>query len=283
MLREGALSQPRIITLLSKCFVPVAVNLYELRETNTPAAKVYRKIHKQKPQYQGFWIVTPAGKVLAGHQDYKSEETWPAEVYATLKKGLKAFGKVTPRKVSAHNPWPYRGKGIRPDGSARFAIYIRNINNGRLGGPGIIDSLTLSAKEFRELSPRAFQKGASWIVPDKVSRKLCKCLSPDSDLVTLPLPKEVKKVNLVGTVFDVKGNVAILTYQGNISAVHRHLYEKNKTNRCTARIQGAAEYDMKSRKMQALVFVLDGIFHNFQPFDREAQPIIAGVEWQLSR
>ena len=77
--------------------MPVAVNLYKTRNAQDAGGELFRSVQRQKDQYQGIWIVSPDGKVLAGHHEIKSHETWTQEVIATTDAALKIFGSVPPR------------------------------------------------------------------------------------------------------------------------------------------------------------------------------------------
>src|SRR5690242_6238826 len=102
--------------LISTRFVPVAVNLYKIRKAADVGGEFFRAVQKQQPNYQGLWVVSPDGKVLSAHHDHKDEKTWPDEVRAALRAGLRAFGDVPPRKAAWRDPLPLRGRGLRPDG-----------------------------------------------------------------------------------------------------------------------------------------------------------------------
>src|SRR5205823_3669921 len=84
------------------------------------AGDFFRAAQKQRPaQYQGLYLVSPDGKVLASHQNFKSHKTWPEELLDDLRPGLKAFGAVRPREVRRDDPTPRRGSGVRPDGRVK--------------------------------------------------------------------------------------------------------------------------------------------------------------------
>jgi hypothetical protein len=268
---------------ISKYYVPVAVNLNNLRKAKTAAGDLYRSIERQTSQYQGLWVVSPEGRVLAYHEHYKSEESWPGEVYAMLQKGLDASGTVRPRLVRWTEPLPNRGLGVRPDGSVSLAIYIRRLSSGRLKGAGTLDSLTLSASELEAFAPPATREGTRWLLPAAVARQLCRCLSPESDQASMPLPADVTQLRLAGEVHWERGDILTLVYTGQIAAVHKHPYEKGKTNHGEARIEGTGRYNARSGQLLSLTFVLDGVYYNFQPYHREPHPILAGIEWQCGQ
>jgi hypothetical protein len=275
------LSEPENVRLISTRLVPVALNLYTIREAKDAAGDFFRAVHKQRPNYQGLWMVSPEGKVLAAHHDHKDEETWPQEVRAFLRGGLRGFGDKPPRKVVWRDPLPLRGRGVRPDGSITLAVSIRITAGGQPSGPGAIDSINLSARELAELAPPKPAAGRGWSIPDEVTRKLAKCLSPSSDQSVMPRPEEVKECELIGNVRRVEDGVASLTFSGDIRAVHKNPFLKGKINRASARIHGAGLYDVGKKRMLALVLVLEGEFYSHAPYDREPIPIAAGVEWRL--
>ena len=100
------MSDQKVIRRVTTEFVPVAVNLYKVRHAKDAGGELFRSVQRQKDQYQGIWIISPQGKVLAGHHDIKSHETWSQEVLDTLDVSLKAFGPVSPRQVKPTNPLP---------------------------------------------------------------------------------------------------------------------------------------------------------------------------------
>ncbi len=182
--------------------MPVAVNLYKVRATKDAGGELFRSIQRQKDQYQGIWIVSPEGKVLAGHHDVKNHKTWTQEVLDTVHSGLKTFGPITPRKAKRTDPLPLRGQGVQSDGSVTLEIYVRQMLGGgresarsgvpasrlwlwdgklRTDGPVVIDRLTLPAKQWSAFAPPKIEPGTEWSVPEEVARQFCRVLIPSSD------------------------------------------------------------------------------------------------------
>jgi hypothetical protein len=95
------LSDQKVIHTVTTNFVPVAVNLYKVRQAKDEGGESFRSIQRQKDQYQGIWIVSPAGKVLAGHHEFKSRETWTQEVLETANAAVKSFGPLPPRQIKS--------------------------------------------------------------------------------------------------------------------------------------------------------------------------------------
>ena len=106
----GPLSNPAVIRLVSENVVPVAVNLYTIREDKGPAGDFFRKLNSQFVQYQGLYLAAPDGKLLVKKQMWTSEN-----VQAGLEEGLRAFGPVKPRH--GHSEYlARRGCGVDRDG-----------------------------------------------------------------------------------------------------------------------------------------------------------------------
>jgi hypothetical protein len=261
--------------------VPAAVNLYTVRKAKDTGGDLFRAVQKQKPQYQGIWIVSPDGKVLASQHDFKSERDNEKvrETLAVLEEGLRAFGQVNARPPTAGTGVLYRGEEFLPDGSVTLALYVRAYDNGRPLPRPVQDSFPLSAREFRDFAPPALKVGTQWTVPPEVANNLGRCLSPSSDQSTMPRPNEVTTVELRGRVRAVVQNEAWIGFHGVIKA--SHLYE-GKRNHGEAKIRGLASYNFETKRMMFISFVLEGTFRGFPPYD-EPRQIAAVAQWVQKR
>jgi hypothetical protein len=242
-------------------------------------------VQRQRPaQYQGLYLVTADGKVLASHQNFKSDKTWPQEVLADLQPGVKAFGDVKPRAVKPTDPLPERGVGVRADGGACLAVFLRYSIRGiplrELPNP-TIDSLVLTADEFGELGPAKAEAGARWNLSGSVGRKFHRVLGP-GDEDTMPRLQEVRSASLAGRVKSVEGGIAYLAYEGAIAGSHETQSKKGKCHG-EAKLTGVGVYDVKSRRLLSLVWVFDGTFRAPPPYDKEARPYSGVVEWHGER
>ena len=140
-----------MIRRISANFVPVAQNLYTIRVQKDAAGDFFRAAQKQKPNYQGFWIATADGKVIAAHQQFKDHKTWTQEVIETLDGAIRDFGPVEPRSVKPADPLPHRGMGVQPDGKACLAVYFCVLYSGKREAPPNIDSILLSPADLAAL------------------------------------------------------------------------------------------------------------------------------------
>jgi hypothetical protein len=268
-----------VIRKVSENFVPVAVNLYKLRKAKDAGGELFRSVQRQKDQYQGIWIVSPEGRVLAGHHDVKDHQQWPQEVLATLEAGLKAFGSVELRRPKANDPLPLRGVGLHGDSSATLAVYTRCLHRERPDGPPVLDSLTLSAKDLAGLVPPEIQVNANWPVPDAITRQFCRALSPSSDQSTMPRPEEVTKAKLIGHVVEVKDTVGRVSFKGEIHASHRY---EGKLSHGEARIVGTGTFDPATKRLLTLLLVFEGTHRAAPPYDKPRE-MGAVIEWASAR
>jgi hypothetical protein len=280
--------------------VPVALNLYKVREDKGEAGDFFRSVQKQKPNYQGLWVVSPDGKVLAAHQDMENmadpRGKWTQSALADLEAGLKAFGRtVEPRKVEKFDSLPHRGVGTQPDGRVTLAVtdrwvFVKDLSKDPPSdalGATVLDSITLTADELKGLAPPAAdaaKPGATWEVPEATSRKFYPLLSP-ADTV-FRNPKELTTVRLAGRVERVEGDVARLTYEGEIGAAHVGTKDEGKEGkRCSSEatlLGGVGTFDVKSGRLLSLTLVYRGQFRNYAPYDAPA-PFGAVVEWSAER
>src|SRR5262249_47576034 len=152
-------SDHEVIKLISTCFVPVAQNRHAMDRDRGEAGAFYHSVYKQSPQYQGLWLVSPDGQVLAdaGRHPGANEANWPKVVLAYLKAGLAKFGHVTPRHAPLTDHHPYKGIGERQDGSVILAVTqkvisknvdLAKVNEKTWMPEGIIDGMPLSAAEW---------------------------------------------------------------------------------------------------------------------------------------
>ena len=282
--------------------MPVAVNLYKVRQAKDAGGELFRSVQRQKDQYQGIWIVSSAGKVLAGHHDFQSRETWTTEVLDTANAALKAFGSVPPRQVKSADPLPFRGVGTQPDGSVCLAIYARQMLGGgkrsvpagvhasrhwlwdgalRPDGPAVIDSLTLTAKEWAALAPPKNQVGSTLAVPESVARQFCRVLIPSSDQSAMPRPDDAKLARLEGTVESIEDGLARIRLTGKWEAVHLLEGDAKRPLRGAATAEGFAMHDVKRQAMHSILLVFSGAYG--RPNDESVCASGAVVEWQSKR
>jgi hypothetical protein len=298
---------------VSHDFVPAAINLYRVRQANDGSRELFHSIQRQKDQYQGVWIVSPDGKVLAGRHDYADFNNGARELLETIDVGLTAFGPVKPRRVRPTETaagqtisaemisdfLPFRGKGVRDDGNVDLALYVRQMLGGgrqtippgiepdrawlwdgqfRPDGPPVIDTVVLSAEQWRTFSPPAVESGASWSVPAQVAREFTRLLTASSDQSAMPRPEDATLAELQCMVESVSGGEARIRLSGRWEMVHAIEQDKDRMLFGAATARGIAVYATKAHVLRSFVLVFDGTIRHGSP---DASPNRTGAvaEW----
>jgi hypothetical protein len=260
--------------------VPVALNLYKIREQKDAAGNFFRSLQKQKPNYQGFWISAPDGKLIAAFQNFKDHKTWTQEVIETLDGAIKDFGAVEPRKVKATDPLPNRGTGVQADGRLCLSVYFCILYNGKREAPPSIDSILLTPAELGQLAPPKLEAGAESTVPEAVARKFCRAISASSDTSHMPGPEDVTKVEMRARVESIQDGAARIRLTGSWEAVKVEGYDpKKRPTYSTSFGDGLLVVDLKAREPASLLMVFRGIWKNVTPYDAP-QTSAAVVEWK---
>jgi hypothetical protein len=270
--------------------VPVALNLHKIRVAKDEAGDFFRSVRGQKYQYQGLWLVTWDGRVLAGSVDWPPD--WTKKVLTALEAGLKEFGPVAPRRIRPTNPLPYQGIGVRPDGSVTLAvadkqIFVKDLT--QKVPPGAFGqlyfgSLTLSGAEWSALAPPDPRAGSQWSIPESIGRRFFPLLSVQ-DRKFLG-PEEVTEVQLVGRVASVRDGIASLAYQGRIAGLHHGTKSEAREGQelftGMTMIGGVGSYDTRAGAMLSLTWVWDCHYTNFYhpPYQGSPHRFGAVVEWR---
>lgn len=244
--------------------------------------------------------MSPDGKVLAGKHDYKDFKNGARELLDTLEAGLQAFGPVEPRKFEPTNPLPRRGAGVQEDGSVTLALYGRQMLGGGVGtmppgvtasrawiwngpyradGPSMVDSLTLSAEEWKGFHPSEAKAGATWTIPEPLARKLVRLISSSSDQSGMPRPEEATAAEVRATVESVEGDVARIRLAGRWECVHLPEGRKERVQYGASTAAGRAEFDLGRKSMTSLTMIFDSTIRHGRP---DAEPGRTGgvLEWR---
>lgn len=273
--------------------MPVALNLYKIRDEKGDAGDFFRAVQKQKPNYQGLWVVSPEGKVLSAHQDMTNmadgHGKWAKQALADLEAGLAAFGPVMSRRVEKSESLADRGMGVQSDGCVTLAVtdrwvFVKDLSRDPPRdalGATVLDSITLTAVEFKALAPREVTQGMAWTVPEETARKFFPLLSTGDTVFRDG--KEVTSVRLTGRVDAIADGMARLRYEGEIAAIHHGTKnEAREGQQCssTAKLLGGIGlYDVKTARLFSLTLVYDGLFRNYAPYDNPPARFGAVVEW----
>ncbi|MFQ3650281.1 MAG: hypothetical protein SNJ75_08115 [Gemmataceae bacterium] len=283
------MSDSGIIRQIRRNFVPVALNLYEIREAKGPAGDFFRAVKKQAPElYQGLYLVTPEGKLLAAHGKMEdSVEKWTTAVRATLDQALKITGPLPARPDAGGDPPGLRGKGFDPDGGSIWAVYTRPMVLGldRRGlGDHAIDSIHFTAADWKAMAPpRDAGVGTRWSLPQTTARKLHKALSPNSDANTLARPDEVTDATFTFRITRLRDGLATVRIDGHLAGIHTWQFEPNKGKKIRAAVGflGVGQVEVRSGRWRTLTLVGEGLYSHFPPYE-EPSKYGAVIEWHCN-
>jgi hypothetical protein len=260
--------------------VPVALNLYKIREQKDAAGDFFKSLQKQKSNYQGFWIANADGKLIAAHQQFKDHKTWTQEVIETLDGAIKDFGPVEPRTARVVDPLPFRGVGVQPDGRHCLSVYFCVLYHGKREAPPNIDSILLTPAELAALAPAKLEAGVEGTVPEAIARKFCRAISASSDTSHMPGPEDVTSVEMKAKVESVDGGVARVRLTGKWEAVKVEIYDpKKRPTYSTSSAEGLLTVDLEKKTPTSLLMVFGGTWRNVTPYDAPVASA-AVVEWK---
>jgi hypothetical protein len=278
-----------VIRRVSRSFVPVALNLYVIRKEKSAAGDFFRAVQKQRPaQYQGIYIVSPEGKVLATQgSEPPKPKSWTQDLLDAIDDGITAHGGVAARRPDAVDLLPDRGVGRRSDGSIVLAVYTRYLLSGldRRGfGSATLDSVVWSGTDRAQLELPDLASGDEVAAGPAGVRKLHRVLSPSSDANTMPRADELTRYRLTGRVERVRDGIAYLSFRGSIAGIHTVEFDPNKGKKIHAEMAftGVGACDAKTGKLLAITLLGDGQYKSYGPGDRPMR-YGAVVEWRLKR
>jgi hypothetical protein len=223
----------------------------------------------------------------------------------TIDEALATFGPVEPRRVQSVQTisaaLPYRGNGIRPDGSVDLALYVRQVLGGgretiprgvasgrawlwdgayRTDGPPVIDTVSFASTEWAAFTPQKIEPGARWSVPKKVTRAFTRLLSASSDQSGMPLPQDALVVEMECVVESASGGQVRIRLSGHWEMVHAIEGDKSRLTFGAATGRGVAVYDVASDSLRSFLLVLDGTVR-FGRADAPPNRTGAVAEWVL--
>ncbi len=278
--------------LIAENFVPVALNADRLPDNAD--GKFFRALLNQWPQ--GLWVVTPEGKVLgfhyhrakAGESATDGRNRWLADTAAMLRAAAKEAGTLTARVVKVKpGTLADRGRGTSGEGGARLALSVIPLRSDRQGfhqdGPPVVDSIRLDKSAWEAFAPPAGAKvGTEWEVPEEVARRFTPALSPMTDPIFGPTPKDATQAAVTGSVVRIDANVIVVRYVGNWQTAHNRDSDPKYPIRTAARGNGVGVFEVKTGKPIAQVWLVGGAYQAGSTTEKPRQ-IAAVIEWYAER
>jgi len=275
--------------------VPVALNHGKISHAKNEGGEFFRRVYAQtiNTQYQGLWLITADGQILAiSCRELSKPSVWPVKTLEDLQPGMKKFGAITPRRPGPANSLPYRGIGVRPDGSVALAVTDRVINvqdrrrqlQASDFGETTPDHVDLSAADWSALAPPEVSVGNRWTIPEAVGRQFCPMLGHN----TYPFqhPKYVTEARFGGRVVSVSNGIAHLVFEGSLAGLMPGSKSLNLEGQrlisTTKIIGGVGSYDIRAGRMLSLTWVCDADFLAYHYPSAHVSPFRYGtvLEWR---
>jgi hypothetical protein len=261
-MRVSSLSDDRIISLVSRYFVPVWLSRdrYQMGKANRAEEALVARIDasRQRQRFEGgsvcVYITAADGEVLATLPVQKASK--PELLVPFLRKVVDAE-KLAPRKPAAVKAAP-RPEAPKPAGkdSLRFTIRARFDDPGPNRGTSR-DVVELARTEWSSfVAPAGARVGRSWQIPRAVAEKLLRQGYPPLPFWDAKLAK-VTTCELTATVSKVTGDTVRLRLTGKLELIYPNRGEPTD-GRATARLVGFARYDSAKNALTALALTSDG-------------------------
>ena len=122
----------------------------------------------------------------------------------------------------------------------------------------MIDTVSLSADQWRAFAPTNVEPGASWSVPEDVARQFSRLLTASSDQSLMPRPEDATLAELKCTVESVSDGEARILLSGQWEMVHAIEQDKSRRLIGAATAQGIAVFNEKTRSLVSFLLVFDG-------------------------
>ena len=267
-------------------FVPVALNNNRLPETED--GQFFQVLMKQWPQ--GLWVVHPDGKVLGFHYHKpkpgesfaEGQKRWVNETRQMLQTAVQDSKMIPTTKVATRlDPLADRGKGTRQAGGVRLAVTVIGVRNGSQEGPPVVDSITLDETQWAKFRPPVGEilLGRKWTIPEDDARLFVPALSPMTDPIFSPTPRDATTAFVKANVERVDGKIAVIRLSGAWETSHKRDGDTKFPIHSAARGDGIGVLEVRTGRMITLVWLLKGTYRNTPPDKPRATAAI--IEWSV--
>jgi hypothetical protein len=183
-------------------------------------------------------------------------------------------GPLPERKVAARPLKPDRGSGLRPDGSARLAVTVRALRDGRpVNARPVFESAYLSAKQLTSLAPPQAKVGARYVIPKDTARQLTTALTDDGDDVFTIRPHEATAARIQAEVTAVSADRVEVRLSGELAGKREN---RERLVEAKATVDGRLVFNRKG-DLQSLLIVTDGRYRS--PWAKSAHSVGGLLEW----
>lgn len=257
-MRVSSLSDPRVVDLISKYFVPVSVSRDDYqrdpRDQDEKAELLRLDRERAKRGFKGgtvcAFVIAANGDVLATQPvqlAYKPENLLP------LLQSIIAEQKLEPRSQEAIRASAAQPADAKPKAEGVRFIHIWTCLDTGLNRGLTNDLVELTPAQCKAFLPPAEAKpGTAWDIPEEISRKLFQYGYPPGPL-WMTKDCKVMKGTLRATLAAVSGAEAHIKLEGEM--LLKFPLGKPTEGRITARFVGAARADCKKQTLMSLALV----------------------------
>src|SRR5262249_58083088 len=128
-----------------------------------------------------------------------------------------------------------------------MAVQATAMRNGRKNVEPVVYSTNLSADDWSAFAPGELTVGKTWTIPATAVGKLVPVLSPMTDAIFTPQPKDATRAELTAKVERMEGGRALIRLSGRLESAHNRDGDPKFPIRASATLDGLAEYDTASK------------------------------------
>lgn len=263
-MRVSSLSDPRVIEVISKYFVPAwfSRDFYQLegdhKDEKAEILRLDNERHRRgmKGGTVCVFVVAANGDVLA---TLPVLQAWKAENLLPFLEKIIAENKLKPRSEEAIRASVAKEREWKPKTEDGRLVHIwtsqaTGLNNGLSN-----DRVELTKAEWKTFLPRANARpGTSWQIPEKIAHKLFQyCYPPSSSWLATDC--KVLKGELKATLTGVSDGEARIRLEGAMELSYPH--GKPTEGRVTGRFVGVARTDGKHETLKSLEMMSEDAQH----------------------
>lgn len=261
--------------------MPVTVDqkvLFRDRSKNNAEIEAIRKLSGGKSGYLGVYAATADGTALG--MVYALPNEGKAEhMLKMLREALSKTGTPPVRTVTAAQVNPDRGVGVRPDGSVRLALSVRNIEGGKPFGSPVVASIYFTAAEWAVLVPKEGKPGERYQAPESVARLLAEAISGLSNLEYLIRAEDATSATLAAEVLPAQADGSILVrLVGSVAGKRDYLKDPKQPMHGSTSFEGLFTLDA-AKKPKKLLVLFDGTHK--PPWGSE-KPVAGVLDWRAA-
>ncbi len=268
------LTDAGIVDLVRRNFVPAAINW----KSGASATEAERRLRKEwgldRRAPIGVFLVLKDGTPL-GRGGGNSVEA----LAASLRDALSRRGPLPEREAKPRPVTPDRGEGLRADGSARLALTVRAMKDGRpANSRPMVDSVVLSAAQLGSLTPPpGASPGTRYVLPPETAREFVRLLTDDGDRVYAMRSQDATEALLEATVAAATPESVVARLAGTLGGRRPYSGGGLGVIEGRGRIEGTLTFS-PAGEVRSLLLVCESDYRN--PWAKAPHSLGGLLEWR---